>query len=467
VPAFGGDKNWLVVDRSGGPGTGHLYGTWRPFFDCCNGATLTRSTDGGASFEFPVEMDKRPLFGGMAVGPDGTLYVSGCEGTFFQDLDTFVVSRSTNAQNAAATPTFSGVEVPLGGGLGVSLAPNPSGLSGQVNVAVDASGGPHHGNVYLLATTDPQGAFQTGPTEVRIARSTDGGQTWTRGARVHGDPPGNGAWHWFGALSVAPNGRLDAIWNDTRNSGVANVSELFYAYSWDAGETWLGDVPVSPPFDSHLGWPSQNKLGDYYTLVSNETGADVAYAATFNGEQDAYYVNVFPDCNGNGLSDVTDIATGAASDCNGNQVPDVCDIASGTSLDSNGNGVPDECESVFLDLGFSLAGTGGFPLLTGSGTLIGGTPVTLSLSGAAPSAPTTLVLGLTGGFAPFKGGVLVPAPDSLIPGLTTSPTGTLVLSGSWPTGLPPGFQLYYQEWIVDAGGPAGFAASNGLVSTTP
>ena len=32
------------------------------------------------------------------------------------------------------------------------------------------------------------------------------------------------------------------------------------------------------------------------------------------------------------------------ADCNGNGVPDQCDIASGTSPDSNGNGTPDECE---------------------------------------------------------------------------------------------------------------------------
>ena len=34
-----------------------------------------------------------------------------------------------------------------------------------------------------------------------------------------------------------------------------------------------------------------------------------------------------------------------APDCNGNGVRDVCDIASGTSVDNNGNAVPDECEN--------------------------------------------------------------------------------------------------------------------------
>jgi hypothetical protein len=60
-------------------------------------------------------------------------------------------------------------------------------------------------------------------------------------------------------------------------------------------------------------------------MVSDGTGTDVAYAATFNGEQDVYYVRLFPDCNTNGTSDVTDIATLVSTDCNANHVPDECD----------------------------------------------------------------------------------------------------------------------------------------------
>jgi len=50
------------------------------------------------------------------------------------------------------------------------------------------------------------------------------------------------------------------------------------------------------------------------------------------------------DCNGNGIPDSWDIAQGTSSDCNRNGIPDECDIAEGTSNDVNGNGIPDECE---------------------------------------------------------------------------------------------------------------------------
>lgn len=51
-----------------------------------------------------------------------------------------------------------------------------------------------------------------------------------------------------------------------------------------------------------------------------------------------------PDCNGNGIGDPSEIASGFAADCNENGRPDPCDIANGDSIDGNGNGVPDECE---------------------------------------------------------------------------------------------------------------------------
>ena len=65
-------------------------------------------------------------------------------------------------------------------------------------------------------------------------------------------------------------------------------------------------------------------------LVTVVFVAAVAYAATFNGEQDVYYVRVFPDCNGNGLSDVDDTTGGGgSSDCNFNFIPDECEPFTG------------------------------------------------------------------------------------------------------------------------------------------
>ena len=337
VPSFGGDKNWMTIDRSGGAGSGQIYGIWQRFADCCDTNVFTRSTDGGASFQSPVPVDLWPTFGTMDVGPDGTVYAAGVDGTDTQDFNTFVVSRSTNAQVPALTPAFSGVAASLGGAMSFG-GPNPDGLLGQANVAVDRSTGPTRGNVYLLASVAPFGSQD--PLDVHFSRSTDGGLTWSAPVRVN-DDVSLANWQWFGAIAVAPNGRLDVVWNDTRNSGQMNVSQLFYAWSYDAGATWSPNVAVSPSFDSTVGWPNQNKIGDYLGIVSDAVQAHVAYAATFNGEQDIYYVRVFPDCNRNDVSDEIDVATGTSPDCDGNRIPDECQTLAVDPLCLGGGTAPD------------------------------------------------------------------------------------------------------------------------------
>ena len=61
-------------------------------------------------------------------------------------------------------------------------------------------------------------------------------------------------------------------------------------------------------------------------MLSDNLGVSVAYAATFNNEQDIYFLRIGP------------------WDCNGNEVPDEQDIENLSSLDCNDNAVPDECE---------------------------------------------------------------------------------------------------------------------------
>jgi len=52
------------------------------------------------------------------------------------------------------------------------------------------------------------------------------------------------------------------------------------------------------------------------------------------------YAGAIPDCNGNGLDDLCEIADGSATDCDGSGVPDACEGL----LDCDGNGEPDACQ---------------------------------------------------------------------------------------------------------------------------
>jgi hypothetical protein len=86
------------------------------------------------------------------------------------------------------------------------------------------------------------------------------------------------------------------------------------------------------------------------------------------------------------------------------------------------------------ELGHSLAGSNGFSRLSGVGTLQPGSAVELLVTHGPAAAPTTLVLGLGELLAPFQGGVLVPTPDVLVPGLLTDGAGGIALAGHWPPG---------------------------------
>ncbi|UCC31383.1 MAG: right-handed parallel beta-helix repeat-containing protein [Phycisphaerales bacterium] len=336
VPAGGGDKPWMAIDKTAGIGRGNIYCGWNFDYSCCS-HTFVRSIDSGLTF-WPVSPGWT-YWGTIAVGPEGELYsASKSDGRFR-------VQKSTNARDPEVPwPSFSGssVRVDLGGRMDRGGPPNPSGLLGQVWVATDHSDGPSRGNVYLLCSVES--SWYDDPLDVMFARSTDEGSTWSEPVRVNDDPIRTKAWQWFGTMSVAPSGRIDVIWNDTRNGSEPRFSELFYAYSVDEGLTWSRNIPVSPMFDSRVGWPQQSKLGDYYHMISDRMGGQVAYAATFNGEQDVYFLRIDLDCNGNGVHDGEDMGAGTSRDCNANDVPDECDITSVSSADADENGVPDECE---------------------------------------------------------------------------------------------------------------------------
>ncbi len=329
VQAFGGDKQWFAIDRTGGIGNGNFYAAW----DYATTYTLNgfiRSTDHGNTYSSPIQVLGQPNWGTMDVGPNGEVYIVGNAN---QNLNQCIITKTINA-NLPGVPTWTFSRTVNLGGSQVYYTlqpPNPEGLLGQFWVRVDTSNGPFRGYVYVMSSIHQTGSAD--PLDVMLSRSTDGGNTWSAPIKVNDEAPGTNAFQWFGTLGVAPNGRLDAIWNDTKNTGVANRSEVRYSSSTDGGLTWAPSIAVSPQFDSTVGFPNQNKIGDYYDIESDRTGAFVALSATFNGEEDVYCLRVGPyDCNGNGVDDALDIASGFATDCNGNGIPDSCEIAAGVPV---------------------------------------------------------------------------------------------------------------------------------------
>jgi hypothetical protein len=289
VDAAGGDKQWMAIDRTGGAGTNNIYSSWSSFNSSCAPGFFVRSANAGISFESCIWVDGDPYFGTMAVGNAGEICLAGESNT----LNSFVFVKSLNAQTAGSVIAWEpAVPVFIDGYLTGSTGVNPAGLLGQVNVDIDRSGGPGHDNIYILASVARISTFD--PCDVMFTRSTDGGSTWSSPIKVNDDLSSVNT-QWFGTMSVAPNGRIDAVWLDTRDASLgSDSSALYYSYSLDQGITWSQNEKLSVDFDPHVGYPNQNKLGDYFDMVSDNTGAHLAWANTINEEQDVYYSYIMP-----------------------------------------------------------------------------------------------------------------------------------------------------------------------------
>jgi hypothetical protein len=288
----GGDKEWFTIDNTGGTGHGFLYQFWTGVFACDTGE-FNRSTDSGVTWQTPINIPNSPDTGALDVDTNGNLFLAGGGSPFW-------CVRSSNAQNPNVTPTFDQTtQVNLGGDL-IQGGINGIGLCGQTFIAIDHSGTATNNNIYVMASVIPTGA--SNGTDVMFARSTDGGVTFSAPHRINDDPINQNKWHIFGTPSVAPNGRIDVVWLDTRNAANNTDCQLFYSWSTDGGVTWAPNIAVSNSFNPQAGYPNNNKIGDYITIVSDNTGGNVAYAATYNvnpnavggHEQDVYYVRVSP-----------------------------------------------------------------------------------------------------------------------------------------------------------------------------
>jgi hypothetical protein len=136
------------------------------------------------------------------------------------------------------------------------------------------------------------------PGDVMFAKSTDGGLTWGYPIQINDDPGATNT-QWLATMSVAPNGRIDVAWLDTRDApSGSDLSTLYYSYSNNQGDTWSVNEKLSDSFDPHIGYPQQQKMGDYLDMISDSIGAHLAWANTFNGEEDVYYSHIIPPITG-------------------------------------------------------------------------------------------------------------------------------------------------------------------------
>jgi hypothetical protein len=76
-------------------------------------------------------------------------------------------------------------------------------------------------------------------------RSGDGGKTWTEPRVLPDDDPKLLNGKFVPNMSLAPNGRIDVAWWDTRDDPGIRSNDVYYTYSTDNGTTWAKNVRVT------------------------------------------------------------------------------------------------------------------------------------------------------------------------------------------------------------------------------
>ncbi len=81
--------------------------------------------------------------------------------------------------------------------------------------------------------------------DVFYRRSTDRGETWSEPVVINDDDADQLFYSGLPRISLAPDGRLDVAWFDTRSDPGLTANDVYYASSSDNGATWSDNVRIS------------------------------------------------------------------------------------------------------------------------------------------------------------------------------------------------------------------------------
>ena len=243
------DKEWAAYD----PVTNNIYVSWTRFNTWASSNPLdssdiylSKSTDGGLTWG---EQKLISNIGGnatagfqsvhgsyLATGPNGEVYV------VWWSPAGLMFDKSTNG---GATWLATDINVT---GFPVQWITNIQGIQTGVSfpvVACDRSNGPNNGNIYVNWSDKRSG---TNDADIWLAKSTDGGATWSAPKRVNDDGPGKH--QFFNYITVDQvTGKIYIIFYDRRNYSDVKT-DVYLAVSDDGGETFINhrisDSPFSP-----------------------------------------------------------------------------------------------------------------------------------------------------------------------------------------------------------------------------
>ncbi len=121
----------------------------------------------------------------------------------------------------------------------------------------------------------------------------------------------------------------------------------------------------------------------------------------------------------------------------------------------------------FTDLGGASPGVAGLPNLTGTGTLVGGSQYSLTLTNTPPDARLVGWFSFAPTAFPALGGTVHAFPYQNELQFVADATGSFMATSMWPVGLPACTNVWFQFIVEDLTSVDGITLSNGLIATTP
>lgn len=248
-----------------------IYVTWvqslAPPLAPTSSINVSYSRDGGATFSDPVTIATvEPPDGigrtSLAVGPDGTVYVS------------YLAASSAGPKVMLRSSTDGGITW------------GPERLVTSLNSLPNPLPGLRFATARRPFVTSALGQLiaiysdcLAGRCDVFTRRSTDAGATWETPVRVTDDAPGLVRQHFLPRITADPaSGTLFAAWLDNRH-GIGNLLNVWTSTSSDHGRTWsknvrVNDVAIDPEFVG-LGSTAGDQLG--MAVVPGDTEPHVAW----------------------------------------------------------------------------------------------------------------------------------------------------------------------------------------------
>jgi hypothetical protein len=284
------DKHWAAVDWK----NNNIYVTWTQFdqYGTSNpnfksNIMFSRSYNAGMTWSPAIQINEIPgdcvdddntTEGAVpAVGPEGQIYVSWAgpaglvfdrsydQGDTWLDEDIFVSD--------------------IGGGWAYDI-PGIYRANGLPVTTCDTSGGPYNGTIYINWSDQRNGPDDT---DVWLVKSTDGGDTWSQPIRVNDDPPGKQQFFTWMAIDQT-NGYLYFVFYDRRNYS-NNNTDVYMARSTDGGESFT-NFPVSdfPFLPSSFVF-----FGDYTNITAHDNVIRPIWARCQNSQMSIWTAIVDPE----------------------------------------------------------------------------------------------------------------------------------------------------------------------------